>query len=99
MDYRKIEYNLLKISDAYGANSKLKHPFKGSNFITSNIVSRFKMKNGLWVELSWGYGIDKDVLYGVTVIGVADLSECFHDIESVRSYVAGLSISEVRDAY
>ena len=99
MDYREVELGLLHISDEYRTNSKLKHPFKGSNFVTSNIVSRFKMKNGLWVELSWGYGIDKDVLYGVTVIGVVDLSECFHDIESVRSYVDGLSKTEVRGAY
>ena len=99
MDYRKIEYSLLKISDEYSINSKLKHPFKGSNFVTSNIVTRFKMKNGVWVELSWGYGIDNDVLYGVTVAPVTDLSECFYDVDSVKTYVEGLARTEVRNAY
>lgn len=99
MNYLEIEYNLLHIAKQYNINSELKHPFQGRNFITSNIVSRFKMKNRLQVELSWGYGMDKDVLYGVTVAGTADLSECFNDVESVKTYVEGLSRAEVRNAY
>ena len=40
--------------------------FKGSNFVTPNTICYYDLRNGIYVEFSWGKGIFSDKLFGVT---------------------------------
>ena len=67
--YTQVRNYLQNFADQYQFGQKsIPTPFKGTNFVTDQVVSRFKMKNGLFVELSFGKGIfNDDYVYGVTI--------------------------------
>ena len=51
---------------------KFREVVKGNNFVTPNLDSFHKIKNGV-AELSTGRGIDNNLLFGVTVVTDNDL--------------------------
>jgi hypothetical protein len=90
-DYIEVEKELLKIAHKFQPNCTTQgSPFKGQNFITNYIVTRRKLKNGVWFELSYGTGmLNNNYLLGVTLINkkgesLKDIQGCFHSLFEVE---------------
>jgi hypothetical protein len=68
--------------------------FKGRNFMTPNITGYYKLRHG-YAELSRGEGIDRQPIYGVTVLpdpdSLGSRSKLFHSEQQARAYIEELS--------
>ena len=89
-DYRTIESELRTVADEFSKTITKNSPFKGTNFMTSDVVTRRKGKNGIYFELSYGRGIVNDWIFGVTFRDFDDAD--YHDQSGLCH-----TIGEVRD--
>ena len=87
--YMKIERELSAIANEFGTGTA-DRMFKGTNFITNNIVARKKLRGKpVAFELSYGTGMSSDYVYGVTFadkdgMNFHDQNKCCHTFEEVR---------------
>ena len=88
-NYKQIENELLEIGKAYGKTTRR---FPGNNFITNQIVYTGRLPNGRIFELSYGTGIIKGWMFGLTISKEGQI-EIDHDLSTSL-----FSTSEVRDA-
>jgi len=79
-------------------------PFRGTNYMTSIVLSQKRIKPNLWVELStdngeWARIVEQEdpgrPLVGVTVrradgTDPSKLSKCFRSIEEAEEYISSL---------
>lgn len=99
MNYTDSKNGLNRVGDKYGKKLVLRdsygYPvgeskFPGINFISNNVIGEWKLKDGLYLELSCGRGMDEDYILGVTFSDgkniINDIStSCFElfEVESI----------------
>ena len=88
-DYRTIESELRTVADEFSKTRAVNSPFKGTNFMTSDVVTRRKGKHGVWFELSYGRGMSNEWIFGVTFADFdgteyGEKSGCCHTLGEVR---------------
>ncbi len=81
IDYKYIENGLQKIADEFSTKTAGfdGSPFKGTNFMTSDVVAIRRLNNGIWFELSYGPGFSCDYILGVTLMD--DNGNSFEDVQ------------------
>jgi hypothetical protein len=70
------------------------------NFITPYRIKTGKINKNLAYELSYGFGMDNNKLYGLTIVEDAkdktkrreDLSECFSSIDEAKNRIKELKM-------
>ncbi len=89
--YRDIERGLQEVAAKFPTvNIPGRSPFRGNNFMTSDIICRRKLKNGIWFELSYGKGFSTPYILGVTLIdskgkSLEDLQDCCYEFSEVET--------------
>lgn len=92
IDHMYVERELGNIADRFVVKKERPSPFaklKSNNFMTPNIVTRRKLPNNVWFELSYGTGFDNDYIMGVTLIdghnnSLENLQGCCHEFAEVE---------------
>jgi hypothetical protein len=78
--YRQIKNNLISVAEEFkNQHRDFSDPFKGTNFLTREVVLRRRFRNKVWYELSYGTGMSGDWIFGVTFEGsdaARELSTC-----------------------
>ena len=67
--------------------------FQGTNFMTPTWVGYFKLAGDNWAELSRGYGMNEEPIWGVTVRPDKSLGKLFHTQQDAVLYITGLQQS------